>query len=131
MAPHLTLAVALLGSEQSSQIAHPALFVAVALCVALALRLTAAVDDPELERQSLDVLLDAIADAHLTNKEVCALLKLSAGQWSEICSGQRHTPSHTRLLNLPWAFWSAYLPALAFLLTKYKLDNLVGMKRSA
>lgn len=131
MAANPICIVALGVSEHFSQIAHPIWLVVVAVILPLFIRYTAVIADPELERLALTALLDALDVAHLTAKEVCGLLKVSSGQWSEICSGQRHTPSHTRLLNLPWAFWQAYLPSLAFLLTKYKVDNLRSERRSA
>ncbi len=125
MFPYATALFALTVSEQSFRpVAHPVFLVCLACGLALTLRATAAAVDPELERLALRALLDALDDAHLCAKEVCALLNVSKGQWSEICSGQRHTPSHTRLLNLPWAFWQVYLPSLAWLLAKHKIEDL-------
>lgn len=80
----------------------------------LVLPSAAVLPDPDLERATRDALLDALAEAHITHKEAYLLMSFSKGHWSDICAGLKPTPSHTRLLKLPWAFWQAYLPKLAY-----------------
>lgn len=72
--------------------------------------LAALVLDPALEAKSLDVLLAALRAVDMSDKQAALLLGYSKGQWSEIRSGQRHMPSHTRMLNLGFRFWLAYWP---------------------
>jgi len=76
-------------------------------------RLTAVVLDRELERLSLRAFLESLEAARIHHKEACDRLGIAKSQWSEICSGQRHTPSHTRMLNLGTSFWMEYLPRIA------------------
>ena len=85
-------------------------------------RTTAVVTDPERERQSLRAFLDALAEARIHHKEAYTRMGISKGQWSEICSGQRHTPSHSRMLNLGTKFWMAYLPLLAAVVIKHEVE---------
>lgn len=122
-----TTVVAAGGIEEFSRPpAHPFLLSLVAVGMALGLRLTATVVDPELERLALHAFLDALATARISHKEAYALLGMSAGQFSDMCAGKLHTPTVTRLLNLPWPFWQAYLPSLAYLLTRKKVRDLVS-----
>lgn len=113
-------------SESSSHPAHPIALLTFGVVLTLSLRLTATIVDPELEHLALGAFLDALSAARLAHKEAAALLGMSAGQFSEMVSGQRHTPTVTRLLNLPWPFWQAYLPSLAYLLTRKKVRDLVS-----
>lgn len=113
-------------SEQFSRFAHPWAAFGCAVAFVLTCRLTATVSDPALERAALKALLDALRDAQMTHKEACALMAIAPSQWSEILNGQRHTPSHSRLLNLPWTFWQSYLPKLASVLVTHKLHDMVS-----
>jgi hypothetical protein len=70
--------------------------------------------DVELERATRLAFLDALVEARITHKEAYLLLGYSKGHWSDMCAGERPLPNHTRLLTLPWSFWSAYLPKLAY-----------------
>lgn len=112
-------------SELSSPIAHPWIGLGLASLFVLSLRMTASVADAELERLTLKALLDSLAVARISGKEASILLAMPPSQWTEICQGKRHLPSVTRLLNLPWPFWQAFLPSLAYVLTKKKVRELV------
>lgn len=70
--------------------------------------------DPELERVTRLAFLDALIEAHITHKEAYMLLGYSKGHWSDMCAGQRSLPNVTRMAKLPWKFWSAYLPKIAY-----------------
>lgn len=130
--PHGIAVACLPSCELSSPIAHPYIGFAIAALCVLSLRLTASVADPDLERLALNALLESMAIARISGKEAAILLGMSEGQWSEVCQGKRHLPSINRLLNLPWPFWSAFLPSLAYLLTKKKVRELVlDERRSA
>lgn len=121
-------------SELSSTWARPYWGMTFVIVGALALRLTATVTDPKLERECLVAMLAALLESGLTQKEAYMLLGYSKGQWSDICAGRLHTPSHTRMLNLPWRFWQLYLPKLAHVLVQHKVNDLTGdvqVRRSA
>lgn len=121
-------------SEFSSGWERPWWGIAFALVGVLALRLTATVTDPTLERECLVAMLAALLESGLTQKEAYMLLGYSKSQWSDICAGRLHTPSHSRLLNLPWRFWQLYLPKLAHVLVQHKVNDLTGdvqVRRSA
>lgn len=127
MTMNLLTVVAIGVREMNSHPAHPYLAFLLLLLTPLVMpRMTATIVDPELERLALSAFLEALATARLSHKEGAALLGMSAGQFSEMVSGQRHTPTVTRLLNLPWPFWQAYLPSLAYLLTRKKVRDLVS-----
>lgn len=128
--PHLIALSSWAVSESSSQsIAHPYLGLLFASLFVLTCRLTASVADPDLERLALHALIESLAVARISGKEAAILLGMSEGQWTEVCQGKRHLPSINRLLNLPWPFWQAFLPSLAYLLTKKKVRELVTDER--
>lgn len=91
-------------------------------------RLSVEIPDPDLDALSRAAFLDALAEAHISRKEACALMGFSKSHFSEIENGTKSMPSHTRLLKLPWVFWQHYLPKLAYTVT---LKNVIEIANDA
>lgn len=77
-------------------------------------RLSIDVPDPDMNTLMRDALLDALSDAHLTQKDAYMSMGYSKSHWSEICAGTKSLPSTNRMLRLPARFWFAYWPRVIY-----------------
>ncbi len=59
-------------------------------------------------------LLDAIAAARLTSKEIYMALGITQSHWSKIERGEAPLPSLCRLEKLPPAVWDHLFPRMAY-----------------
>jgi hypothetical protein len=57
------------------------------------------------------ICLDALIDSRLSHKAAAILCGLDAGQWSRMFTGQAPMDLW-KLRQLPWAFWSSFIPRL-------------------
>ncbi len=100
--------------------------------IAIANVATAGVLDPQLEADTIEALINALAAHHINDKEACLLLRYSAAQWSEIKSRKLRAPSLTRLTNLPLPVLHDFIPEFMKILVRYKFTGLIeSQKRSA
>lgn len=68
-----------------------------------------------IDCNSLDVAAaigQALSRAGLNNKQACAYMEIDPGMWSRQLQGDGHI-SFQRLLKLPIAFWTEFVPLLA------------------
>lgn len=67
------------------------------------------------DRNSIDLAAaigQALSRAGLNNKQACAYMDMDPGLWSRQLQGDGHI-SFQRLLKLPIAFWTEFVPLLA------------------
>ncbi len=123
---HLLPLAVQVASEQGS---HPFLLCALAGLLALGLRLTMFVRDVEFERALMKLIQDGLHEAGLSQKDAYLTMGYSKGQWSEICSGVRQSPSLSRLALLPRLFWRLFVWDFAALVMKHKVTEYVMDER--
>lgn len=60
------------------------------------------------------LMIHAIENAHRSQKEAYLAMGLDASQWSRAIAGQKgYSLDLWKMLEIPWWFWSEFLPLLA------------------